>query len=234
MAISPESEARVRVFIAGARKAFANANSLYWEARALAFLGATARALFLHQISLEECGKIELLGGAVTQLLLGHDLDTKRFNNALISHRSKNRQNAYFLPVTEAEAEARQDRDAGRAVEVFKNQQAQFHQESNDGKNAALYVNVDASATSPKEAISKEMLRQLRALNKEFLGLTRPKVNVLIRHDADLQKAALQVAQMHEVIVDLRKEFPDDPFKAMETLMARLHDLVESGKYPGA
>jgi AbiV family abortive infection protein len=47
------------VLVGGAEKTFENAEKLYFEAMLLAKAGATAQALCLHQISLEECNKIE-------------------------------------------------------------------------------------------------------------------------------------------------------------------------------
>lgn len=57
--------------IDGVQRTFQNADALFSEARLLAGVGAVARAYFLHQISLEECGKIEILSAAVTRLLMG-------------------------------------------------------------------------------------------------------------------------------------------------------------------
>jgi hypothetical protein len=41
----------------GAEKTFQNAETLFLEAKILSSAGALSRALFLHQISLEECAK---------------------------------------------------------------------------------------------------------------------------------------------------------------------------------
>ena len=46
--------------IEGAAKTIKNADELFDEARLLAGEGHVARALLLHRISLEECGKAEL------------------------------------------------------------------------------------------------------------------------------------------------------------------------------
>ena len=51
--------------------AFLNAEELFQEASLLGSHGAICRALFLHQISLEECGKIEMLGGWATSSSYG-------------------------------------------------------------------------------------------------------------------------------------------------------------------
>jgi len=52
----------------GAQLTFTNAEELYAEADLLRRNGSMNRALFLHQISLEECGKIEIIGAWATQL----------------------------------------------------------------------------------------------------------------------------------------------------------------------
>ncbi|WP_371113488.1 AbiV family abortive infection protein [Nitrosospira multiformis] len=46
----------------GAKKTYRNVEELFQEASILHDHRALNRALFLHQISLEECGKIEMLG----------------------------------------------------------------------------------------------------------------------------------------------------------------------------
>src|SRR5690554_704085 len=59
----------------GANAVFRNADELWSEACALAQLQHFSRALFLHQISLEECAKVDMLGAWATSLLLDHDVD---------------------------------------------------------------------------------------------------------------------------------------------------------------
>ena len=55
-------------------KALQNAEALYHEAAILYAHGAVSRALLLlHQISMEECGKIEILGGWATSLVSGFE-----------------------------------------------------------------------------------------------------------------------------------------------------------------
>jgi AbiV family abortive infection protein len=53
-----------KLLAAGAQKVFENATGLYKEALILTKVGALSRALFLHQISMEECAKVEILGTA--------------------------------------------------------------------------------------------------------------------------------------------------------------------------
>ena len=82
----------------GAALSLENAEDLYREAAVLYAHGAFSRALALHQISMEECGKIEILGGWATSYLLGLDVDSRKVQFALASHRAKNFANAYMLP----------------------------------------------------------------------------------------------------------------------------------------
>jgi AbiV family abortive infection protein len=81
----------------GAQKTFDNADALYREAKLLGASGALGRALFLHQISLEECAKIETLGAWATSLLAGYSVDEKKVVVGFASHARKNRTNAYML-----------------------------------------------------------------------------------------------------------------------------------------
>src|SRR5437868_2973747 len=81
----------LRQLLQGARQTFENAEMLFSEACLLRAAGFLSRALFLHQISLEECGKVEILGGWATALLMGHDVDPVRVKKAMASHAHKNR-----------------------------------------------------------------------------------------------------------------------------------------------
>ena len=55
---------RVKRFADGAERIFVNAEALYKEAELLGSAGHFARATVLHQISMEECSKIDTLGAA--------------------------------------------------------------------------------------------------------------------------------------------------------------------------
>lgn len=76
--IPDEREAILPVLLQGARSAFANALWLFRKASILADAGAVARAVCLHQISLEECSKVDNLGAWATSLVLGHDVDQRK------------------------------------------------------------------------------------------------------------------------------------------------------------
>ena len=101
----------------GAEKTFENAGALYKEARILNDFGAISRALFLHQVSLEECAKLEMLGAWATSLLMGHEVDSAKVKKAMASHAHKNRTNAYFLKGNAKEEAARKSGDVHGAVE---------------------------------------------------------------------------------------------------------------------
>ena len=122
------------VLLQGAEKAFANAEQLFREARILAEAGAAARALCLHQISLEECSKVDSLGAWATSLVLAFEVDQKKVFYALSWHAPKNKLNAYMLEVSDEEAEARARGDWKAASELFKQSQEQFHATSNQAK----------------------------------------------------------------------------------------------------
>lgn len=66
----------------GATLAFENAQDLFREAAVLYATRSYARALFLHQISMEECGKIEILGAWATGHLLGFSSDPRKMARA--------------------------------------------------------------------------------------------------------------------------------------------------------
>jgi AbiV family abortive infection protein len=89
-----------------AEATFANAEDLFFEAGTLREAGHLSRALFLHQISMEECGKVELLGDWIANVLSGLHHDTGRLWRELASHEAKNLANAYMLELSEEEKHA--------------------------------------------------------------------------------------------------------------------------------
>ena len=125
----------------------------------LAKAGATARALCLHQISLEECSKIESMGAWATSLLAGLEVNQNKVLSAFRRHSSKNKSNAYMLQGSPDEKAARRRGNWDTAREEFRKLQLDFHESSNDAKNASLYVDwKDGGFVSPTEQITPEML----------------------------------------------------------------------------
>ena len=149
---------------------------------------ALNRALFLHQISLEECGKVEMLGAWATSLLIGFKVDTQKMSKELASHRAKNNANSYFLPVSDAERQARATSDVPAAVKAFMGgQQSDFHKQSNLAKNSSLYVDFEnGEFSAPSDRVTEAMVHETASRNAEFLALTGPKVEMMSRWGAEL------------------------------------------------
>lgn len=222
------AKASIEVLAAGAAKTFENAEQLFFEAELLAKAGAVSRALFLHQISLEECSKIETLGAWAVSLLVGFEVDQKKVLAALARHASKNKSNAYMLEGSEAEKDAKSRGDFKAAMEAFKKTQAEFHEASNTAKNASLYVDwVDGAFVPPAERITQEMLSEITARNAEFLGYAHNGMKMLQRLAASPDGMSSLLSGFVEETEKLRAENPDNPIPAMEAL---LEHFLEEGK----
>ncbi len=183
-------QAPLEVLVRGAEKTFDNAERLFYEAELLAKAGAVARALCLHQISLEECSKVNNLGAWAVSLVLGFEVDQKKVLAAFGRHAAKNKSNAYMLKGSEAETDAKARGDWEAAMEAFRQTQDEFHETSNSAKNAALYVDwVDGEFAAPSERITNEMLVEITERNAEFLGYAQNGLNMLRR----LEKAPEEI-----------------------------------------
>lgn len=174
--------------------------ALYQEATILANSAAWPRALFLHQIALEECAKVDSLGAAVISVFMGHAVDIDRLRRAFRRHDYKNKANAYWLPVTENERQARDSGDLSAAREAFKQLQAAFHEESNDDKNASLYVDFADAFTSPLDLISEEHFAKVRQRNDEFMSIAFQHIRMLRGYAADLDRAAANITEALSVL----------------------------------
>lgn len=206
--------------VEGARKTYRNAEDLFHEASILYDHRALNRALFLHQISLEECGKIEMLGAWATGLLVGFKVDNRKISKALANHRAKNNANSYFLPMSEAERQAHAASDVTAAVTAFSGQQSDFHNESNLAKNASLYVDFENEEFSaPSDRVTEAMVREIAHRNAEFLALTGPKVEMMLRWKRDSTNVARTLKLFCDRLEQLRKDMPSDPHKAFSALM---------------
>ncbi|MBF8740017.1 AbiV family abortive infection protein [Pseudomonas guariconensis] len=220
MKITAEQEAFALKLIDGALSIFENADRLFYEGGVLADVGAFPRAYLMHQISMEECGKIEILGAAVVQCLSGEEVSVKTISTAFRRHESKNKINAYFLPRSEAEIAAIEVDDAAAAVSAFKAVQKDFHEESNGLKNSSLYVDFKDEFITPQDSISKDDYERIRSLNAEFMSLNNLKVKMLSRWREDLSSSADEIQEM---LLQLKK----DDTQELLTLKAR-EEKVES------
>src|ERR1700748_3195906 len=106
---------RIRKFSDGAKVIFENAEALYNDAQTLGRAGSFARAASLHQISMEECAKIDILGAYATSILMGVKIDEGRLAKSLRKHEVKNFANAYYAEPNAEEKGARDRRDTKAA-----------------------------------------------------------------------------------------------------------------------
>jgi AbiV family abortive infection protein len=233
----PDSEQRNELLnrlALGTEKTLDNAVSLFNEASSLRKGGFLCRALFLHQISLEECAKIETLGAAATSLLMGHEVDFVKIRNALISHARKNRTNAYFLEVSPEEKAAIDAGDLEGALKVFSAMKDRFHLKSNTAKNASLYVDFDDKLNfiAPKDCIKDEMVAEIAALNEQYLDLSVPKVKMLRKWVALPGDAEKLVTQFEKLLEQHTTENPDDPRKIMAQTMKEMLQIMRDSAKP--
>ena len=215
------------VLLDGAEKTFENAEQLFEEARILAEAGAAARALCLHQISLEECSKIDSLGAWATSLVLGFEVDQKKVLTALSRHAAKNKLNAYMLEVSDSEAEARANGDWETASELFQKYQEQFHEASNKAKNTSLYVDwIEGGFVGPADRITTEMVADIAARNATFLGYACNNLKTLRR----LVAAPDDMRDLMLAFVDQAQKLQEDaPPNLMEELDALLSRFIKDG-----
>ena len=133
-----------------------------------------------------------------------------------------------MLEGSEAEKDAKSRGDWGAALKAFKQTQDEFHEASNQAKNASLYVDwVDSEFVAPSERVSKEMLAEITERNAEFLGYAHNGLKMLER----LEKAPDAIRGLLSGFVEqaekLREEKPDNLMGAMETLLS---SFLEEGK----
>lgn len=226
--LSEEQKRLLGELAQGANKVLENAEALNKEAGVLRARGALSRALFLHQISMEECGKAEMLGVWATGVLMGHEINATKLAAKLASHKSKNYTNAYMLPRNNEETEALQRGDFTGSTEAFSKQQAQFHEESNTAKNASLYVDFeDDKFVSPTERITEQMVDDMSMINSGFLQLMRPKVEMLSRWQENPDKIAVITAGFEAKLQELRSKYRDDPVRAFSLFVKEVFNDLE-------
>lgn len=213
------TQAIIQELARGAEKVFENAEQFYQEALILGGAGHLSRALFLHQISTEECAKVETLGACAASHMLGHPTDLKKLTAFFRSHEKKNRSNAYFLPASEEEKSARRAADIKAARAAFEKIGEQFHQESNTAKNSALYVDFDGNRfTAPVEVVNETKVAEFKDQNEKFLSIAYNSLKLLQRCEKSPEEKNEQMANIEKLLKALKHEFPNDPEKAMNVL----------------
>lgn len=207
----------------GAELSLENALQLQAEAVILTATRAFSRALFLHQVSLEECAKVDILGGWACSHLLGFPVNIRKVESALTSHKAKNFTNAYMLPATEAERRARQESNWEVSLATFKDQQAAFHEEANTRKSAALYVDfLDGTFHAPQDRITEQMVHDIAQRNAEFIELAGPKARMLVHWTKEPDSARGQLQYFQRRMEELEREMPNDPIRACDLVLAEM------------
>lgn len=228
----PDAEAvpvPLSVLREGAEKTFDNAERLFREAEILAASGATARGLCLHQISLEECAKVDTLGAWAVSQVLGDAVDGRTILRALSRHSAKNKANAYFLEVSDEELDARTRGDLAGANAAFRALQERFHITSNHAKNASLYVDWDGQGfVAPADRVTVDMLAEIKAGNAEFLGYAWNHVQALRRLETQTEAVTELLTGLTVEAERLRDEKPEDRIQALEALLADFLDQAKA------
>ena len=226
-----DMRALLQVLARGAEKIFENAEQLYQEAQLLCATGHLSRALFLHQISTEECAKVETLGAYAASYMLGHPVELKNMRAFFHSHEKKNWSNAYFLAVSEEEKGARRAADVKAARAAFEKTQEQFHQESNTAKNSALYVDFDGKIfTAPVEVVNETKVAAFKDQNEKFLSIAHNSMKLLQNCENFPTEKMEQLAELEKRITALKSEFQNNPEKAMDALLDAIHVMAQKSK----
>jgi AbiV family abortive infection protein len=207
---------------------FENAQQLCNEALLLRRNGAMARAVCLHQLSNEECGKVELLGGWAMSIVLGHQVDVAHISRALRDHKVKNYANAYFSGVTDDEHNARAQGDWAKASEIFRRRQAEIHGLFNEHKNVALYVNFqDGRFSAPKDVITEALADEMAVLNDYFLRIAANNVRLLGSVESDDWGSRTAARRLVARLEELMRDRPSDPEGALRTVMREMFADVQ-------
>ena len=224
---SDERKALLREFSRGAKLIFSNAEQLFQEAQALRKNGSFARSLFLHQISMEECAKVEMIGAWATTVLMGKGIDLEVMASGFRSHKAKNHTNAYMARVTEEELEARKRGDWKESAAAFDRFKARFHQELNTAKNVSLYVDFkDAKFSAPpSEVVTEDLLKEFWSLNQYFLQVTFPYLRLLERIEDDDGPLHRVVTLFTDKTEDIWQRMQDDPNSAMGAVLDEMLKL---------
>lgn len=210
--------------VRGAELAFANAEQLFEEAELLREHKHFARSIFLHQISMEECAKVDMIQAAATTLTFGRPVDMKRLAHDMRDHKQKNFVNAYMSGVSAAEKAAQENNDIRGSLEAFRKRQSEIHLFLNTAKNASMYVDfVDAEFVTPVERIDEQGALAIAAVNHYFMTLTYPRLGALKRWLEIPDTAVAESKWFEERLVALKKERPN---LSMDELRDAVQEIV--------
>src|SRR5579883_2034183 len=182
LALSDQDKQLLTELVRGAEVCFANAEQLFQEASLLREHKHFSRSIFLHQIAMEECAKVDMIGAAATGMTLGHPVDLQALEKAFRDHKAKNFSNAYMAKASEAEMAAREANDSKAASAAFEESQREIHGFLNTTKNASMYVDLkDGRFVSPDDTVDEEGALVIAALSYYFMSVTYPRLRPLRR-----------------------------------------------------
>jgi AbiV family abortive infection protein len=229
--MTDEEKDKFDELVRGAQIVFDNAEALYNEAQLLGTNGAFARALTLHQISLEECSKLDILCVAATSVVMGHPVDLDKLAGKFRQHKVKNYNAAYLSERTDAEVKASKSGDGAGAIEMFKAQQAEIHRVLNTNKNASLYVDYEGGRfIAPSEKVSEEMAAHQEQLNAMFLQHGSSSLGLLRKMAGDPDTFAAQAARFTGLVEQVKAAEGDLEEKFEEIVEAWLGDEVAKAR----
>ena len=218
--MNDEKMALLRELYRGAQLTQKNATALHDEAIILSENGRNERAIFLHQISLEECAKFEMIGHLATAVLAGLPYDLKEFEKKIRSHKLKNHTNAYAFPASSEEMEARLEKRYPDSIEIFKAFRERYHQHRNDQKNNSLYVNfLDTKYFEPADFITKDSVKNLREQNSHLLKDQESMMRVLERMTQSSDSYSSILSEFIEFSMERANEMIEDPSMMLEKLL---------------
>lgn len=231
---------KLSALVDGAWKCLENAKSLYAGAVSLSRQRLFGVAVFLHQTSLEECAKIDLIGEEATSSLLSRGaIDVAKLQKVLRDHRRKNAVNANDLRPTDGERRARQIADWEAANIDFEKEKDAFCKEAMRLRNASLFVDLqDGAFTAPSEVVFEVTVDRIRRFNDDDLSAARSKVNLLEQWPPKPILAAVEARKARdpfEVVRENSKIFGsfDSPKAEMNRRLDQRRRLFLADKNPG-
>jgi hypothetical protein len=133
-----------------------------------------------------------------------------------------------MLEGSQPEKDAKAHADWEAASKEFKMLQEQFHQKSNNAKNASLYVDWhDGEFVAPREQISTEMLAEIIVRNETFLGYAYNNLKMLKRLEQAPDEMQHVVVEFAETAENMRNENPGETMRALNELIFK---FVEIGR----
>jgi AbiV family abortive infection protein len=220
--LSEQDRRLLAELVRGAEVCFANAEKLFQEASLLREHRHFSRSLFLYQMAMEECAKVDMIGERATGLTLGRPVDVEALEKAFRDHKAKNFTNAYMSQASEAEMAARKANDSKAANEAFAESQREIHGFLNTAKNASMYVDFkDGRFIVPDDVVSEEEANLIAGLSYYFMTVTYPRLKPLRRM---LEKPVLHAELMAGFGEAMLKGLTDSG--TMEDMDAAIHSYI--------